>query len=82
MTTETQHPSGDLLADYFSKEQLASALKRTPRTIERWLRLRVAPPVTRIGNDPYFRKEAVREWLLSREARTLHKPAKRSGGHK
>ena len=37
------------------------------RTTKSWRDQRKGPPVTYIAGKPHYRKEAVRQWLLSRE---------------
>jgi hypothetical protein len=62
--TET---AGGLLADYFTESQLAEQLDNTPRTLQRWRRRRVGPPVTLIGRVPYYRKQGVLAWMRDLE---------------
>ena len=56
-----------LLDDYFTPAELGVELKQSERTIARWDRLRIGPPKTMIGKKPYYRREAVRKWLLRQE---------------
>ncbi len=56
-----------LLDDYLTPAGLAVELKKSERTIARWDRLRIGPPKTVIGKKPYYRREAVRKWLLRQE---------------
>ena len=56
-----------LLDDYMTPDELAVELGKSPRTIARWDRLRIGPPKTVVGKKPYYRREAVREWLLTQE---------------
>ena len=56
-----------LLEDYLTPEELAGELDKSPRTIARWAGLRIGPPRTVIGRKPYYRRTAVREWLLTKE---------------
>ncbi len=56
-----------LLDDYFTPAELGVELKKSERTIARWDRLRIGPPKTVIGKKPYYRREAVRKWLLRQE---------------
>ena len=56
-----------LLDDYFTSAELGVELKKSERTIARWDRLRIGPPKTVIGKKPYYRREAVRKWLLRQE---------------
>jgi transcriptional regulator GlxA family with amidase domain len=62
--TET---TGGLLADYLTEDALAKQLNVTARTLQRWRRQRVGPPVTYIGRVPYYRVESSRAWLMQRE---------------
>ncbi len=65
MTENTN--TSKLLDEYLSPEQLADELEKSPRTIARWDSLRIGPPKTVIGKKPYYRREAVRQWLLAQE---------------
>ena len=56
-----------VLADYLTEGELANQLRRTPRTLQRWRKQRVGPPVTFIGRVPYYRKEGVLTWLRKNE---------------
>jgi ParB-like chromosome segregation protein Spo0J len=56
-----------LLAGYLTTDELAKELGKSPRTIARWDGLRIGPPKTVIGKKIYFRREAVRQWLLTQE---------------
>jgi hypothetical protein len=57
----------DILADYLTPAQLAKQLGRCEETLKRWRRLRVGPPVTRIGVQPYYSRTGVAAWLQARE---------------
>ena len=59
--------SEQLLEGYVNREQLAKELGKTLRTIDRWERRRIGPPRVVIGRMILYRREAVREWLLSQE---------------
>jgi Helix-turn-helix domain len=56
-----------LLDDYLTQRQAARELGKCFRTLIRWRESGVGPPVTRIGNAPRYRKEALRQWLLAQE---------------
>ena len=56
-----------VLDGYLPRQALAEQLSKTRRTLERWERLRIGPPVTRIGRQPFYSVESVRAWLRSRE---------------
>lgn len=56
-----------IFADYWTEAELAAQLNRTKRQIRNWRAMRIGPPVTKIGNSNFYRKAAVREWIVSRE---------------
>ena len=60
-----------LLDDYYSDVELADELGKKPRTIKAWRDRRTGPPVTYISGKPYYRKNAVIDWLLDREGKGL-----------
>jgi predicted DNA-binding transcriptional regulator AlpA len=66
-----QQPQGrtppSLLCDYVDKPTLARELGRTIRTLDRLILSGDGPPKVQIGKRTLFRREAVLEWLLSRE---------------
>lgn len=60
--------SSDFINDeYFQPGELADAIKRTERTLQRWRRLDIGPPVTHIGRLVLYRRDAVRDWLRKHE---------------
>jgi predicted DNA-binding transcriptional regulator AlpA len=62
-----QTANAALLEDYLGKEELAKELDISERTLDRLETRRVGPPRTVIGRTILYRKEAVRDWLKSRE---------------
>jgi len=68
-------PTG-VLSGYLPKAQLAEQLRRSIRTIDRMVLSGDAPPPTKIGRTTLYRREAVLEWLRSREL-----PAARRNSH-
>ena len=56
-----------LLAQYITLTECAAELGIDKRTLERWHRLREAPPRTKLGKRVLYRRDAVAEWLRSRE---------------
>jgi hypothetical protein len=56
-----------ILEDYLTRDQLAAELNVCWRTVKRWTDRGEGPPVTRIGQTPYYRRTSVAEWLRSRE---------------
>ncbi len=67
MSLEHSPARAGLLADYLTPNELAEELGKSPRTIARWDSLRIGPPKTVIGKKPYYRREAVRQWLRRKE---------------
>ena len=59
-----------IIDDLISEDQFASEISRNPRTVKRWRNLRIGPPYTRIGRAVYYRREAIRQWLLNNEVRS------------
>jgi hypothetical protein len=53
--------------DYYSEAALAAELCCHKRTLKRWRDLRQGPAHTTIGRAIFYRREAVRDWLISRE---------------
>jgi hypothetical protein len=49
--------------------EAAALLARTVRTLRRWRDLREGAPHIRIGRQVFYRRSALRQWLLSREGR-------------
>ena len=57
----------NILAGYIPRPELAKQLDKNERTLARWQYLKIGPPVTLIGREPWYRVEAVRKWLSERE---------------
>lgn len=55
-----------VLADYFTRQELADELGVTTRSLERWAWLRSGPKRTHIGNRVYYHRAAVEQWLANR----------------
>jgi hypothetical protein len=55
----------DLLANYLLEKQLAVEFHRNPRTLQRWRKLGIGPPVTMMGELPYYNIDAARAWLAA-----------------
>lgn len=60
-TTEP-HKRG-LLADYYTREELAAELGRCTRTLARWAWLRTGPRITRLQGRVLYHRDDVRAWL-------------------
>jgi hypothetical protein len=52
-----------LLDEYLSEAQLAAELGKDIRTIQRWRKLRIGPPVTMKGITPIYNIATTRAWL-------------------
>ena len=65
----------NILEGYLSQDELAGQLGKTPRTLARWEREQIGPPVTKIGKSPLYRAEGVTQWLIEKE----RKPARLRG---
>jgi hypothetical protein len=59
--------SGSILEDYVAEDDLAAEFDKNPRTLKRWRDTGEGPPHLRIGHAIYYRRSAVRDWLLKRE---------------
>ena len=56
------------LSQYVTREQLASELGVTTRTLDKWAWLRKGPPKVKIGSRCYYSRKGVEKWLESMEA--------------
>jgi hypothetical protein len=59
-----------VLAEYLTKEQLASELRRSPRTLDRWEVLGMGPPRTLVGRQVLYRRSSLHRWLAAQEQRS------------
>lgn len=60
-----------LLGEWMERGELAHALGVTTDTLQRWQAQRIGPPSVKLGRKVLYRREAVREWLVSRETRPV-----------
>ena len=58
---------GELLADYYTPEQAAQAIRLTRRTLDAMYARREGPPRTKVAGRVYYRKTSLQEWLLEQE---------------
>ena len=56
-----------LLDEYLTRSELAAELGKSERTLERWERLGIGPPVTRNGITPIYNIPGARAWLRAQE---------------
>jgi len=59
-----------ILAEYLAKEELASELRRNPRTLDRWEVLGMGPPRTLVGRHVLYRRSSLLKWLAAQEQRS------------
>jgi len=64
---EQDQNGNGLLAEYMTKAELATQLRRSVRSVDRWALTGDSPPSVRIGKTTFYRRQAVLEWLRSRE---------------
>ncbi len=60
-------PENSLLANYLTRGQLAEALGRSTRTLDRWQVQKVGPPRLNIGKLIIYSRERVQHWLDQQE---------------
>jgi hypothetical protein len=56
-----------ILEDFLTREELASELRRSPRTLDRWEVLGIGPPRTIIGRSVLYRRTSTQKWLAAQE---------------
>jgi len=58
-----------LLDNYLTLRELAAELGISLVTLNRWLAVGYAPPLTYVGRSPYFSRESVARWLREQEGK-------------
>ena len=58
------HP---ILEDFLTRDELASELRRSPRTLDRWEGLGIRPSWTLVGPTIHYKRESVQRWLAAQE---------------
>jgi hypothetical protein len=58
-----------ILSEYLTREELASELRRNPRTLDRWEALGMGPPRTLVGRQVFYRRSSLLKWLAAQERR-------------
>lgn len=65
----------DFLEGFIPEEEYAARRGVSLRTCQRDRQLRQSPPYVIMGRRIYYRVEAVRDWLLTREQHANRKPS-------
>jgi hypothetical protein len=65
-----------IFSNYITRPELAKELGRTIRTLERWEAARTGPPITQLGMQPLYPRQADQDWFLQQER---HPPPPPSG---
>jgi predicted DNA-binding transcriptional regulator AlpA len=60
---------GSLLDGYFSREQLAAELGRSPRSLDRWHAHGAGPKRFKLGGKVLYARDAVLRWLADQQER-------------
>ena len=60
-------PSSELMHGWMGRREVAEALGISAATLQRWQTQRIGPPQVRIGRRVFYRADAFREWMISRE---------------
>jgi hypothetical protein len=82
MSTDHQQPEKanperpNLLSGWLSRAAVAAEIGVSTDTLQRWETRRVGPPCLRIGRRVYYRAEAFRDWLVSRERAQAARPSR------
>ena len=76
---EQDQNANGLLTEYLTKAELAAQLRRSIRSIDRWVLTGDGPPSVRIGNTTLYRRESVLAWLRSRETAPVRRHHGRGG---
>jgi hypothetical protein len=63
--------------NFLRKDELATKLRVSPRSLDRWHTLRVGPPRTVVGRTILYSEQAVSDWLASREERGAFLPLRK-----
>ena len=67
MDPAPQSTDTKLLSAWLTRKELAQELGVTASTLARWHTEGSAPPCTKVGKKILYRREAVQQWLISRE---------------
>jgi hypothetical protein len=71
-----------LLDGWLSRAQVAQEVGVSIDTLARWETRRIGPPCIRIGRKVFYRADAFREWLISRERGPISSKGSHPGGER
>lgn len=57
----------DFKEELLAEKDAAQSIGQKPTTLRNWRALRRGPPNIKIGRKVYYRREALEQWLRSRE---------------
>jgi hypothetical protein len=80
--TELSAGTAPLLDGWLSRSQVAQEISVSIDTLARWETRRIGPPCIRIGRKVFYRADAFREWLISRERGPVASKGSRPGGER
>ena len=80
--TEPMAGTAALLDGWLSRSQVAQEIGVSIDTLARWETRRIGPPCIRIGRKVFYRADAFREWLISRERGPVSSKGSRPGGER
>jgi hypothetical protein len=63
----TTQARSTLLEEFMTRDELATTLNVSARTLARWKVLRMGPPRVEVGRLILYRRAAVSEWLATME---------------
>ncbi len=70
MSNATQN---GIFHEYLTKAETAEEIQKSEATLDRWHRLRVGPPRTKLGRTVLYRRDTLKAWLAAQEeALTQH----------
>jgi len=80
--TEPSTGTAPLLDGWLSRAQVAQEVGVSIDTLARWETRRIGPPCIRIGRKVFYRADAFREWLISRERGPVSSKSSHPGGER
>ncbi len=64
---QNEDAAAALMQGWMGRREIAEALGISATTLQRWQTRRIGPPCVRIGRRVFYRADAFREWMISRE---------------